>query len=224
MYPRGSYKTSDADIIFTPQHDKVKKKSNLIETIGAANLINKINYKKKTSQGKKKIILILLGGNHGKYKLKTDDVNYIINEVTDKIKDNGYIFLSTSRRTPEKIIKLIENLRIKNKKLSQVFYPNRNKIKNPILEMLKDCDEIVVTGDSMSMISEACSTNKPVRIFYNNDICSKKHILFCNYLIKNNYAFSFETLLKKCHKIKTLETTKFVSEKILLHIKNDRKK
>ena len=224
MYPRGSYKTSDADIIFTPQHDKVKKKSNLIETIGAANLINKINYKKKTSQGKKKIILILLGGNHGKYKLKTDDVNYIINEVTDKIKDNGYIFLSTSRRTPEKIIKLIENLRIKNKKLSQVFYPNRNKIKNPILEMLKDCDEIVVTGDSMSMISEACSTNKPVRIFYNDDICSKKHTLFCNYLIKNNYAFSFETLLNKCHKIKTLETTKFVSEKILLHIKNDRKK
>ena len=67
-------------------------------------------------------------------------------------------------------------------------------------------NEIVVTGDSMSMVSEACETRKPVRIYYNTKFCSNKHIRFCNSLIKKKYAFPFDTLGKKLITIKVLNT------------------
>ena len=76
-------------------------------------------------------------------------------------------------------------------------------------------DEIIATGDSISMLSDACETYKPVRIYYNNSFCSKKNISFCENLIKEKYAFSFKTLGKKNTILKTLRT----SEKIALEIK-----
>ena len=81
--------------------------------------------------------------------------------------------------------------------------------------MLSFSDELVVTGDSVSMISEACLYKKPVRIYFNKRICSPKHMIFCNNIIKEGYAFPFETLLKKCNKIKVLNTTAVIGKKIL---------
>ena len=88
---------------------------------------------------------------------------------------------------------------------------------NIYLKSLSISKEIVVTGDSMSMISEACETKKPVRIYYNTKFCSKKHIRFCNKLIKDKYAFPFETIGKKNTTIKVLNTSK----KIALCIKKN---
>ena len=39
--------------------------------------------------------------------------------------------------------------------------------------MLSFADEIIVTGDSMSMVSESCELKKPVRIFFNKDQINK---------------------------------------------------
>ncbi|MDC3023952.1 mitochondrial fission ELM1 family protein, partial [Alphaproteobacteria bacterium] len=73
------------------------------------------------------------------------------------------------------------------------------------------------TGDSMSMVSEACEVNKPVRLYFNSVFCSDKHITFCNRLIKEQYAFPFDSLGKKYGKIKVLNTSK----KIALYIKKN---
>ena len=64
------------------------------------------------------------------------------------------------------------------------------------------------------MISDACQTKKPVRIYYNKRFCSNKHIRFCNKLIDLGYAFSFETIGVKCKVLKKLDT----SEKIAMYI------
>ena len=73
--------------------------------------------------------------------------------------------------------------------------------------------EIVVTGDSMSMVSEACSIKKKVRIFYSTEICSPKQIFYCKKLIKEGYAFNLKYLDKEKN-IKILETSKNISDKI----------
>ena len=90
--------------------------------------------------------------------------------------------------------------------------------------MLSLADEIIVTGDSMSMLSESCNLKKPVRVFFNKDFCAPKHIQFCKNLINEGYAFPFETLLKKCHKIKVLKTTKLISDKIKKLLENEKNK
>jgi mitochondrial fission protein ELM1 len=85
--------------------------------------------------------------------------------------------------------------------------------------MISYADEFVVTGDSVSMISQLCQYEKPVRIIFNEKFCAAKHMKFCTKLIDDGYAYPFESLLEKCDNIKTLNTTKKISKKILSEIK-----
>ena len=89
--------------------------------------------------------------------------------------------------------------------------------------MLSLADEFIVTGDSVSMISQLCQYKKPVRIIFNKKFCAAKHIKFCKKLIDDGYAYPFESLLEKCNNIKTLNTTKKISKKILSIIKQWKK-
>ena len=105
--------------------------------------------------------------------------------------------------------------------IKEVYHPGTSNAKNTYLKNLSLSNEIVVTGDSMSMISEACETRKPVRIYYNTKFCSNKHIRFCNSLIKKKYAFPFDTLGKKQLTIKVLNTSKKIALCIKKNLNNE---
>ena len=214
MYPKYSMNIKSADIIFTPNHDNIKNKNNLIRTFGTPNQINNTLKKNVPSKISKPILSILIGGNHGRYKMKTDIVKEIIDTVSLRMKQKGSILISTSRRTSNDIISYLDNIIEKNILIKNIYHPKTSKKKNSLSQMLSLADEIIVTGDSMSMLSESCELKKPVRVFFNKDFCAPKHIQFCKNLINEGYAFPFETLLKKCHKIKILKTTKLISNKI----------
>ena len=217
MYPKLSLNIRGCNLIFTPFHDNVRKSHRVIKTLGSPAPLDIIKIKKK-SHKTKPIISILIGGNHGRYKLKSHTINYMIKETLNKM-NQGSILISTSRRTPDDIIKLIDKWGKKNKSLRIIFHPKINKGKNPIKEMIAYADEFVVTGDSVSMVSQLCQYEKPVRIIFNKSFCSTKHIKFCTKLIDEGYAYPFESLLEKCDNIKTLNTTKKISKKILSIIK-----
>ena len=213
MYPKLSFNLNNCNLIFTPNHDNIKKKHNIINTFGSPAPL-KILKKIKNPYTTKPITLLLIGGNHGRYILKTETINLLVNEI---LKKNylGSVLISTSRRTPAKIIKLVNDLGKKNAVIKNIFHPKNQHNKNPLNEMINFANELVVTGDSISMVSELCQYNKPVRIFFNAKFCAPKHINFCKKLIHEGYAYPFETFLKKCDKIKTLNTTKKISKIIL---------
>ncbi len=217
MYPRLSLNIRGCDLIFTPFHDNVKTSDRVIKTLGSPAPLDIIKIKKKQYKTKP-IISILIGGNHGRYKLKSHIINYMITEALNKMKQ-GTILISTSRRTPDNIIKLIDKWGKKNKVFKIVFHPKINEEKNPLKEMIAYADEFVVTGDSVSMVSQLCQYEKPVRVFFNRNFCSTKHIKFCTKLIDEGYAYPFESLLKKCDNIKTFNTAKKISKEILSIIK-----
>ena len=82
---------------------------------------------------------------------------------------------TTSRRTPTLALKKIKEL-YKNIRIKKVLYnPKENMEQNPYNKFLTCADEVIVTGDSVSMLSEACSVGVPVRIYSNKQLCSKKH-------------------------------------------------
>ncbi len=224
MYPKFSLNINSTDIIFTPEHDITPKKSNLVKTLGTPNQIKYLLDKDFTplKNINKPIISILLGGDHGHFKLNVNEVKYIIDTVIKKIKNKGSIIISTSRRTSDKIILMLNKLKKKNAIISYLYHPKLDKKNNTLAEILFNADEIVVTGDSMSMVSECCEINKPIRIYFNKRICSVKHLSFCRNMIKEGYAFPFETLLKKCNVIKTLDTSKLISKRIKSMLKNGR--
>ncbi len=217
MYPKLSFNIRKCNLIFTPFHDNIEESDRVIETLGSPAPLGVIKSKKNPFKNKP-IITILIGGNHGRYKLKSNIINYMITETLNKMKE-GTILITTSRRTPDNITKLIDKWGKKNKVFKIIFHPKNNSTGNPLNEMIAFADEFVVTGDSVSMVSQLCQYEKPVRIIFNKKFCAAKHIRFCTKLIDDGYAYPFESLLEKCDNIKTLNTTKKISKKILSIIK-----
>ena len=176
----------------------------------------KIEKKKRQRQDIKEfsIILILIGGNHGAYKLDKSIIKKIINKVLLNLEMKDSVLISTSRRTSLDAIKFIDRNFNDNSKIKKIYHPNFSSENNPIVNAMLKCKEIIVTGDSMSMVSESCSINKPVRIYFDKKICSPKQIDFCKKLIKQGYAFDFNYVGKRKNNIKVLETSKNISNKI----------
>lgn len=213
MYPRFTLFRKNFNLIFTPNHDSVKKSKFVRKFLGSP---SNIELKKiKNHDYVKPVFFLLIGGDHGRYQLSRNEVKELIYKISSKLNKKATILISTSRRTSKEIIEEVDKIKNTLKIIKEVFHPNKSSCENPYLKFLSIADEIIATGDSMSMLSDACETNKPVRIYYNDSFCSKKNISFCENLIKGKYAFSFETLGKRCTILKTLRT----SEKIALEIK-----
>ena len=218
MIPRFTFFQNHFDLIFTPKHDKIFKKKNIFQTLGTPNNMNLLLKEGPFSSVKEdsRFITLLLGGDHSNFKLSVDNVRNILNIINYKIGSKKFLLISTSRRTNYKVIEYLDN-KAKSECVSikSIYHPNRkNNNKNPIKDFLLQSSEIIVTGDSMSMISQACSIKKPVRLYFNRKICSKKHILFCKKMIYEGYAYSIDTLGERCDKIKVLNTAKYVANKI----------
>jgi len=209
MYPRFTFFKKSFDIIFTPMHDNVEQNQYIKKFLGTPSNIKLVQDKSNIFINP--IIFLIVGGNHGRFKLSEKEVENMIIKIILKLKKKGTLLITTSRRTSIKVINKINDIAKEYSIIKEVFHPVISNAKNSYLKNLSIAKEIVVTGDSMSMLSEACETKKPVRIYYNERFCSRKHIKFCNSLIKDNYAFPFETLGKKCDKLKVLNTSKKVA-------------
>ncbi|MCM8764435.1 MAG: mitochondrial fission ELM1 family protein, partial [Candidatus Omnitrophica bacterium] len=83
--------------------------------------------------------------------------------VLKKLSDSTFVFLITaSRRTPEELIRFLRN----NSREINLAYCEFPGTKHGLhyFGILGVCDILFVTEDSVTMISEACSTGKPVII------------------------------------------------------------
>ena len=84
MYPKLSFNLKKCNLIFTPFHDNIKANERIIKTLGSPAPLD-IFKNKKSPYKTKPIISILIGGNHGRYKLKLKTINYMITETLKKI-------------------------------------------------------------------------------------------------------------------------------------------
>lgn len=106
-----------------------------------------------------------------------------IKELKQKI--GGSILITTSRRTGAKAEKAIMDALIG---IPAYTFLWGDKKENPYVGYLACADNIVVTGDSVSMCCEACGTGKPVFVFTGRHWLTRKHIRFIASLYKNGYA------------------------------------
>ena len=86
--------------------------------------------------------------------------------------------------------------------------------KNPYLGFLSCADNLIVTGDSVSMCCEATATQKPLRIFTGNNWLTDKHIRFVQSLYQQKVAqdiFSQESSVTQQTK---LNIAKEIADKI----------
>ena len=222
MNPQLNFKKFD--LVILPKHDKIssKKIDNLITTIGSLsrvddNIIKNEQQKFQEFFNKidKKIIVLLIGGNSKNNFYEDDSLKKLAIQISTISKNmNCHLLLLNSRRTSQENIKIfLQNLHCEY----DFFDWHQLKNNNPYLASLGFADYFVVCGDSISMISECCSTGKPVYIFDEKKISSKKHRLFHQQLYQQNYALKLENNCDKLinFPIKKLQESKRISTFIL---------
>jgi len=192
MWPAYPYK--DLDLIFTPSHDNINKKKNVVNIQISPNIIDKkllseskVKWKTEFNQLNQPRVTLAIGGDTKFHKLNANHIKELFKQIKEIMNDKGSLLVTTSRRTSIEAYEAIKN-EIKKLKIQSVFWDPKYKKPNPYYGYLSYADIVVVTGDSVSICSEVCATGKPLLIYAPNAITIKKHKLFHNLLIKKGIA------------------------------------
>ena len=181
------------DIIITPEHDGLSGE-NVILSKGSIHyltneeLVKNREYLSERLNKEKEYLALILGGPNKYYDYNDNNLTKVFDKVKSLLeKNNLQAIIIPSKRTPKKIINLSNN-----------YFGKDHLVINDIdkkayLSGLSLAKYIVVTCDSISMISEAALTGKPI---YIAEIPAKK----------NDYRFrSFRELFGKLNIVKDLE-------------------
>ena len=108
-------------------------------------------------------IALLVGGNSGPYTLDPAKAGELARQAeTMARRMGGSLLVTTSARTPPQAAALLER---------EIRVPHHfhrwqpGAADNPYFAYLACAEAFIVTGDSISMLAEACATGKPVYIF-----------------------------------------------------------
>ena len=108
-------------------------------------------------------IAVLVGGNSGSYALDAASARKLAEEAQALAQQHdGSLLVITSPRTPPEATRVIEQVLTCRHSL-HVWQPGEES--NPYLAYLELADRFIVTGDSASILSQACASGRPVRLF-----------------------------------------------------------
>ncbi len=154
------------DVIVAPRHDRLSA-PNVIETTGGLNQITPARLAEAAERFAplwrdlpKPLIAVALGGSNKVYRL-TDriaaDLGAKLAEMARS--SGGGVLVTPSRRTPPKAL---ASIRRALDGLPAIIWDGSGP--NPYFGYLAAADAIVVTADSVNMVSEAATTGKPVYV------------------------------------------------------------
>lgn len=170
----------DADLIVLPVHDNYKGTAkNVMQVLGTPHRVTpqklaaeKKHWQNVMKQYPPKRLSLIVGGATKNKPFTIEMAEALIQAVKDL--KPASVLVTTSRRTPKKIVEILQ------KKLPKpcFFYRFGDKAENPYFGLLAWADQIIVTGDSMSMCTECCAAGVPVFIFAPDEMMSEKHKRF----------------------------------------------
>lgn len=108
-------------------------------------------------------IAVVVGGNSGPYTFDQKAAERLGRQASAMASAvGGSLLVTTSARTP---LRATEALAASISCPVYFYRWTQQPMENPYFGFLALADSIIVTGDSMSMLAEACATRKPVYIF-----------------------------------------------------------
>ena len=159
-----------SDLIVSPPQYQLPARDNVLEIeaplhrVTAERLARESEiWKDKITEHARPFIAVLIGGDSGSYILDRTAGERLAEELDALAKAEGAtLLITTSRRTrPD----AVEGLRSRLHAPYVLYEWKEDAAANPYFGFLGLADSIVVTGDSVSMITEACATGKPVFLF-----------------------------------------------------------
>jgi len=191
--------TNKFDLLIVPRHDRPLKRKNILITDGALNLIDEDYLKKqaeelslrlKTTDHRPEAYLgLLIGGDTAEFRLQPEAVQQAARQLKSACeKHNCSILATTSRRTSPEAENLLKQ-ELNNSSLCRILIiANQENPSCSIGGILGLSDIIVVSPESISMISEASSSGKYVIVFDDPGL-DKKHRRFLEYFAGKKYIY-----------------------------------
>lgn len=153
------------DLMVVPEHDRLRGPGILV-TRGAVHRVTP----EKLAEARERfpalgrmprpILATLIGGSNKTYRLSEKKLIEIADGLAAQLRENGgSLLLTPSRRTGEKGLRL---LRERLHGLPAEIWDGSGE--NPYFAYLAFADAILVTADSISMVSEAAATGRPVHV------------------------------------------------------------
>ena len=179
------------DILIIPEHDVFYRQNNIIKIVGSLSPFNEIQIQKKNPVIEKKFkyfkspnVLLLLGGKSKRYIPTNSDYSKLLLDIKYAAKKiSANVIICQSRRTPENVLYLAEKI---FSDFTNHFYISKKDEPNIYPSIIKICDYIIVTNDSVNMISEIASTTKSLFLGYLNKEKSKLKSFHEKLLMQNN--------------------------------------
>jgi mitochondrial fission protein ELM1 len=153
----------------------------------------------------RRLIAVLIGGDVGK-KHKANYHPFTPDHARDVIsyalaaaqQTDADLAISTSRRTPPDVLAFIETM-IAGSDLAAhgraplLYAPSQHSGANPYLGLLACADAIIVTADSLSMLSEAVDSCKPVFAARLDSLLRHEHRALYDHLLAGSHIFEIPT-------------------------------
>lgn len=206
--------TTDYDLVIAPAHDELSH-SNVLRTLGALNPINAA-WLAQTREANphpdwiaSPLSLLLIGGPHTQSPLTLSALLDLLPQFAARIKKSGgSALICGSRRTPSS---WQQALRQSSAALHLPIWLDGDDGDNPYRSALAYADEIIVTADSVNMVSEACATQASV-IPFSAAALSGKLARFHQQLQQTGRLSSWT---QRCTSIEPLRETERIAAEVL---------
>jgi mitochondrial fission protein ELM1 len=195
-----SMPTKIFDACFIPSHDQIRSRpqNNIVYFNGSFSYFDPKSFNISTpvygniKKMSSPYISLFVGGPSAGACMSYQDIDILTKKANDiAIAMDATLIISNSRRTPKYFFDIAK----KNLNCSYYLYDinKHDSINNPYDTSMMLSDYFIITGDSISMISEAVNTTKPVYIFTNEKL-SSKHLKFHEILYQRSCAFNLSSI------------------------------
>ncbi len=170
MKPYFPFSLFRPDIAFVPEHDTMKESERVVFTRVALSLIDpeelKIEGKalrRELNLDHQKVVSVFLGGKTKNYDFETRHFDKFIKEMSYVMDRNSFeLLVTTSRRTRSEFEDKLKKKYGENKRVPLLVIANESNPAGIVPKMMGASEVLVISEDSVSMISEAVVSGKSV--------------------------------------------------------------
>ncbi|MGE5307476.1 MAG: ELM1/GtrOC1 family putative glycosyltransferase [Deltaproteobacteria bacterium] len=186
------------DLVIIPRHDHPPALKNVVVTEGVLNMVGTrqaseysrdLLWSLKREKPARTRIGLLLGGHAKSFRLTEAHAAEVIKQVKMAAQDlDGQIFVSTSRRTPPEVESLVKREFSGHGRCRLMVIANEKNIPGVVHAILAASDAVVISPESMMMISEAVNSGKYVIVFEAPG-AKARHMDFLDHFAKSKYIY-----------------------------------
>lgn len=200
------------DLVVVPQHDPMRGDNVMVTTAG----LHRVTPQKLQAAREKfaarfaglppRRVAVLIGGSNRAHTMTRQNTEDMAKQLRALAGPDCGLMVTASRRTGAENTKILQEMLA-----SPYVYFWDGTGENPYFGFLALADALVVTGDSVSMLSEAIATGKPVYIVP-LDSNHKRHQVFHKLLEEQGYTRPFTGHLEKWSYTPPDDTMKVAAE------------